>query len=153
MFRRYLFLGLMLVLGTVLVYLILQSRGEEARIVRKRPVEIVREAEPTATRAIAPRDLVAAGCRIQAENPAPGSAGPAIHVQLRNEGESSYSNVMLRFSHMGRSNKVLGTSNYLVAETLKAGAVLDLKDLVIDGIPAGTNRCEARILYADVLPE
>jgi hypothetical protein len=143
----------MLALGTILVYLVLQSRREEARVVRKTPVEIVREAEPTATRAIAPRDLVADDCRVSEKNGPPGSTAAALQVQLRNEGQSTYSNVMLRFSHIGRGNRVLGTSDYLVRATLKARAVLDLKDVAVESIPSGANRCEARVLYADVARE
>jgi hypothetical protein len=60
---------------------------------------------------------------------------------------------MLRFSHLGRSNRVLGTSNYLVPAILKAGAVLDLKDVAVESIPFGANRCEARVLYADLTRE
>ncbi len=141
MFRKYLFLGLTAMLGAVFVYLVVQSRRAERRVISPGPVEIVRTSRPSATRAIAPADLSAGMCRV---------SGSGIEVQIRNGGRSSYHNIMLQLSFLAKNNSPLGTRKQLVRDTVPGGGMISASGIQLQDLPAGAARCTAQVLYADI---
>jgi|WetSurMetagenome_2_1015567.scaffolds.fasta_scaffold457252_1 hypothetical protein len=139
MFRKYLFLALTGMLVSVVVYLVVESRKIEPPTAPRRPVEIVRQSHPTATRAIAPPDLSVAGCALN---------DGGVEVRISNAGTIGYRNVMLQISFEGR--KAGAPLNYVVSDTIGAGATVPVSIQGLE-IPPAAARCGARILYADVL--
>ena len=126
-------------LVAVLVYLAVRGRQTERPIAgAARPVEIVRQLRPTATRAIAPADLSVAECSIQEG---------VVEVQLRNAGSSNYRNVMLRITLEGKG---AAPGNHLVGETIAAGTTASVAVQGVD-LPQVARRCTAQVLYADVI--
>jgi hypothetical protein len=156
MLRRSLFLGIMVMLGAVLVYLVWKGRKEETRAVAARPKEVIRETKPTALRAISPPELSVLNCRLRLETESgvgrpPGSkSGGTQDVEIRNAGESEYQSVMLKISYLGRGNRILESRKQLVSQPLPPGADITVQAIRIESVPAGTTGCLARVLYADV---
>ena len=64
MFRKSIFLGMMVLLGAVLVSLVLSGRKEEQRQAAA-PTEIVKTAKATATRSMVPEDLDVGESRVE----------------------------------------------------------------------------------------
>ena len=103
MIRRYLFLGLTAdARPPSLVYLVVRSRKTETPPGSPRPVEIVRQSRPSATRAIAPADLSTGACTIH---------DGTVDVEIRNSGRSGYRNIMLKLSFRTKNNTPLVPRN------------------------------------------
>jgi hypothetical protein len=126
-------------LVAVLVYLVVRARQTERPIAgAARPIEIVRELRPTATRAIAPADLSVAQCAIKEG---------VVEVQLRNAGSSNYRNVMLKITVEGKG---AAHGNHVVGDTIAGGTTAMVAVQGLD-LPRGARRCTAQVLYADVI--
>ena len=156
MFRKYIFLGLMIMLGTVLVMLVVQARRQETlRAQTPLPGEIVKTARATATRVMAPGDLLV----IESDGDAAGGAGTRAddtpstvfgRWAIRNGGPIAYHNTMLKITCLGNGGKILEIRTRLLPETIPSGQTLSLADIAIEPLPARTIRCTASILYAEV---
>jgi hypothetical protein len=156
MFRKSIFLGLMLMLGAVLVWLILKARKEEAQTARA-PVEIVRTARLSPTRAIGPKDLDATESRVEIIPSGRGQTKTAgrsahAHVVIRNHGTVAYRDIMLKLTCLGGNGKVIDTRTRLVPETIQPGQTLTVNDMAIENLPNDTVRCRISILYSDLGP-
>jgi hypothetical protein len=145
MLRRSLMLGLTLMLGVVLVWLIINGHKEEVRQ-KAAPTEIVKDAGLSATRVVAPTDLEVS------ESRPPGAANTKTPagVEIRNRGKLAYRNIMLQVTCLGADGKVLDTRTRLVVETVAPGQSLTLSDLALESIPRGTARFGFSILYGDL---
>jgi len=158
MFRKTLFWGLTLMLVAVIVSLVIRSRREE----KKQPpalVEVVQQSKPTATRVLSPQDLVI----VEAKMDLAGADGKPLakdqsiaaahhQVVVHNDGPVGYSNVQLKFTYLGRGDKVLEFKTCVVAKPIAPGQTVSLGDISIDGVPAAATHCTTRILYADLEP-
>ena len=156
MFRKWLFLGLMIMLGGVLLMLIFQARREQARVAAA-PAEIVKTARSTATRMMAPDDIDVTQSLAVIAQPEAGSAKAGTRIArcrlvIRNRGQESYHDMMLQLLCLGSSGKALGTLKQPVPETLQPGQVLTIEDVSVTGIPPGTRECRFSILYASLGP-
>jgi hypothetical protein len=152
-FRKSIFLGLMLMLGTVLVWLILRARKEAQ--VPGTPVEIVRTAKSSPTRVIGPHDLDAAESRVEILPAGRGQMKTAgrsshVHVVIRNHGTVAYHDFMLKLTCLGSNGKVIDTQTRLVPGTIQPGQTLTVDDIAIDNLPEGTARCRISVLYSDL---
>ena len=156
MFRKYIFLGLMIMLGTVLVMLVVQSRKQESlRAQPAIPAEIVQTARTTATRVMAPGDLevtvsgddAAAAAGVRTDKLPPAAIGPWA---IRNRGPITYHNTMLQITYLGNGGKILETHTRLFPETIAPGQTRTLTDLAPESVPARTIRCNISILYAEI---
>jgi hypothetical protein len=150
MFRRSIFWGLTLMLSTVLVWLVMQGRKEEAKQAAA-PTEIVQTAESSPTRVVAPNDLEAT----EASGAGAATAGmpPALGpVAIRNQGKFSYHAVMLRISCLGSGGKVLVTRTHLAPETIPPGQTVTVGDVTLKDVPRGTTSYRIGILYCDLGP-
>jgi hypothetical protein len=138
-------LGLTLMLGAVLVWLIINGRKEEARQITG-PTEVVKTAGLSATRVVAPTDLEVSESRppdaARAHTPGP--------VEIRNRGKLPYRNIMLQITCLGADGKVLDTRTRLVVETIAPGQSLTLADLALESVPPGTIRFGFSIVYGDL---
>jgi hypothetical protein len=155
MFRKSIFLGLMLMLGTMLVWLILKARKEAQA--PGAPVEIVRTAKSSPTRVIIPQDLDAAESRVEIPPAGRGQTKIAersshAHVVIRNHGTVAYHDFMLKLTCLGSNGKVIDTQTRLVPGTIQPGETLTADDIAIDNLPEGTVRCRISVLYADLGP-
>ncbi len=153
MMRKSLFWGLTLMLVAVLVWLVLQARKEDARRTSG-PVEIVRTAKLSATRAVAPKDLEIGGSPIEI---AKGRSRGALSVSrdgvtIHNRGNVAYHNILLKLTCFGSGSTVLHTQNRTVEGTLKPGQSLPVGDIAADALPPGTTRCTVTVLLADLGP-
>jgi hypothetical protein len=156
MFRKSLFLGMMVLLGAVLVSLVLSERKEEKRLASA-PSEIVKTAKATPTRSLAPGDLDIAESRVKLIAPdrnQKNAAGPVARCQLviRNHGQIAYHDVVLKLRCLGSNGKDLDFRTQLVPETIRPGQVLTIRDATIDKLPPGTARCTFSVLYANIGP-
>jgi len=156
MFRKSVFLGMMVLLGAVLVSLVISGRKEEQRKATV-PTEIVKTAKATATRSMAPEDLDVGESKVQltaASRNQSGAAEPRALCQLviRNRGRIAYHDLALKLQCLGSSGKQLGQLTQLVPETVQPGQVLTISDVMIDKLPAGTARCTLSVLYANLGP-
>jgi hypothetical protein len=154
MFRRYLFLGLTLMLGTVLVYLVIESRRSEQTAAKMRNTELVLQSPASATRAVAPDDLTVDGCRIRLTPAADtrGKSNGAVDIDIRNSGPAAYHNFMVRIALFGSSNQLIETRQRLLRESLAPGATLSAALIPLEKVPNATTGCKAEVIYAEVQP-
>jgi hypothetical protein len=156
MFRKSIFLGMMVLLGAVLVSLVLSGRKEEMRL-GSAPSEVVKTAKATPTRSMAPGDLDITESKVELVAPArnqKSAVGPVAHCQLviRNHGQIAYHDVMLKLHCLRSNGKDLDYRTQLVPETIQPGQILTIPDVTIDEIPPGTARCTLSVLYANIGP-
>ncbi len=153
MMRKSLFWGLTVMLVAVLVWLVMQSRREEAQR-RSGPVEIVKTARLSPTRVIAPKDLEVTGSPIEMAAERSKGVGRSQRgaVMIRNRGEIAYHNIMLKLDCFGSSGKTLHMQTRVIVGTLQPGQSLQVGDIPTEGLPPGTVRCTVTILHADLGP-
>ena len=144
MIRKYLFLGLTLVLIVALVNLIIRGRRLEKQQAGK-SVETIKESKPTPTRVLRPDDLEIIGSSMQR-----GAAGPALHtVEIRNNGHYSYSRIQLRIAYMDRGGKLLETKHYSIVRDISPGWTR-VTDIRVEAVPDLAARAQVTIDYADL---
>jgi hypothetical protein len=150
MIRKALFLGLTLLLGAILVWLVINGRREGARQAAA-PVESVKTAKLSPTRMVAPADLDAAEAPASdaAANRKPGMLGAVV---IRNRGQLAYHGVMLRLSCLGNGGKELDTRIKLIPDTIQPGQSITVADLFIESVAPGTIGYSVGIVYADLGP-
>ena len=145
MIRKYLFLGLTLVLIVALVNLIIRGRRLEKQQAGK-SVETIKESKPTPTRVLRPDDLEIIGSSMQRD-----AAGPALHtVEIRNNGRDSYSRIQLRIAYMDRGGKLLETKHYSIFRNISPGGRTRVTDIRVEGVPDLAARARVTIDYADL---
>lgn len=150
--RKYLFLGLTVVLIIVFTNLMIRGcRLEEEHA--KQMVERVEEAKPSPTRVIHPTDLKISLSKME---PQPDHTGEKRSIVMRHEveiyngGTVAYKGIQLKFAYYTRSGKKLGTRTYFVEKSIPAASSLRLADLLIDNIPAEATGLETAIAFADI---
>ena len=156
MFRKSLFLGMMVLLGAVLVSLVLSGRKQELQQAAA-PAEIVKTAKATPTRSMAPEDLDAGESKVEltvAARNRKNAAGPGARCRLviRNRGRIAYHDLMLKLQCLGSGGKHVGELTQPVPETIQPGQVLTIPEVIIDTLPAGTARCAVSVSYAHLGP-
>ncbi len=154
MVRRSIFLGLMVLLGSVLVYMILSARRQEKRV-GSPPAEIVRQSKPTATRVLAPEDLQITDSSMQILQPAGGSGRvtevAARHsVTVRNEGKRRYRGFMLRFDYSTAAGRVVESRSRQVSQDLPPGETVTPQEILMEGLPGKVRHCAVSIAWADL---
>jgi hypothetical protein len=150
--RKYLFLGLTVVL--IIVFTNLMIRGcrlekEQAQ----QTVEKVEEAKPSPTRVIHPVDLKIRLSKMELQPDLSGEKQSAIRrheVEIYNSGTLPYKGIQLSFAYYGRSGERLGTRTHFIGKSIPAATSLRLTDIVIDNIPAGATNLETAIAFADI---
>ncbi len=152
MVRRSIFLGLMVLLGAVLVYMVLSARREEKRV-GSPPAEIVRQSKPSATRVLTPADLQVSDPSMEILPPSTGSAPEvaARHsVTVRNEGTRHYIRFMLRIDYSSASGRAIETRSHQVSQDLPPGGAVRLQDLLMEGLSAKVKHCSVSVAWADL---
>jgi hypothetical protein len=154
MVRKSVFLGMMLLLGAVLVSLVIRGRKEEMKTASG-PLEVVKTAKGTPTRALIPKDLDAGDSTVELatrRHDAPGAAEQSARCQLviHNRGQIAYHNIVVSLQCVGSKGKSLKPRTQMVAETIQPGQALTIHDLSMDGIPSDATRCTLSVLYANV---
>ncbi len=150
MMRKYLFWGLTLVLVVALVNLIIRSRRLEQQQ-SSQVVEVVRQSKPTATRVLAPQDLVIVQSKTTLERKAGGKAQIARHeIEIHNNGSVPYGGIQLSIDYLDRGGKVLASRTNPIASTVLPGATVKLGDITTDDLPASTASAKVAIVYADI---
>jgi hypothetical protein len=156
MFRRSIFWGLTLMLGTLLVWLVVRARKQEAQIAMvPAPTEIVRSAKSSPTRVIAPKDLDAGESQVEFASmvsgaPKSGGRSALLHVVIRNRGAVPYRNVMLKLTWVGTSGKAIDSQTHLVPGTIEPGQTLNDGEVALEGVPSGSVKCTIAILHSDL---
>jgi hypothetical protein len=154
MFRRSIFLGLMVVLASVLVYMILSARKQEKRAASPAS-EIIRRSKPSATRVLSPTDLQVTASTMEIVHP-PGAAGSVREISarqsitIRNTGSRPYSAVMLKLRYLAASGSTVETRSHEVSASLPAGETVTLNNMVMEGLPAKVKACNVSIVWADL---
>ena len=138
MFRRSLFLGLMVLLGAVLVSLVVQGRRQEKKKAATRVVEVVKQFKPTPTVVIAPQDLEIIG----PDNPA--------RFAIRNHGTVSYSNPEVEAVYLGKDGRVLQNQTVKIDKVIPPGQEISIENAVSGKIPEGTKRTLLKIRSAEL---
>ena len=154
MFRRSIFLGLMVLLGSVLVYMVLSARKQEKRI-SSPPAEIVRQSKPSATRVLAPEDLQVTDASMAILPPSGGSGPPAQvavrhSVTVRNAGKRHYRGFMLRFDYKTASGSVVESRSREVSQDAPPGETVTPQEILIEGLPGKVKHCAVTIAWADL---
>ncbi len=135
MFRKSLFLGLMVLLGAVLVSLVIQGRRQEKKQAAMRVADVIKEYKPTPTRIIAPRDLEIV------------RLNPGERFAIRNRGDIAYSNPEVAFEFVGKSGRVLGTRNIKVEKVIPPGLEVEVP---APPMPEGTERTRVKVRSAEL---
>jgi hypothetical protein len=154
MFRRSIFLGLMVLLGSVLVYMILGARKQEKRIVSP-PAEIIRQSKPSPTRVLAPPDLQVTESAMEILPP-PAVSGSVAEVSarhsvtLRNRGSGHYKAFMLRFNYLTSSGSGVESRSRQITLDLPAGGTVRLQDLLTEALPGKVRACSVSVTWADL---
>lgn len=139
MFRKSLFLGLMLLLGAALVSLVVQGRRQEKKQAATRIVEVVKQFKPTPTRVIAPQDLEIVG----PDNPA--------RFAIRNHGTVTYRNSEVEFVYLGRDGRVLENRTVKIDKMIPPGQEVSVENAASDKIPEGSKRTLLKIRSAELV--
>lgn len=154
MFRQSIFLGLMLVLGCVLIYLILSSRTAEKRMAA-RPTEIVRDSQPTPTRVISPPDLeiVTSGMEAFRTGDAPAAAFSVRHaVTVRSTARVPYGKLMLDAAYLSSGGTSFESRSHAVICTVSPGETVRLPEILAEHFTRRPAACRIRIAWADLAP-
>jgi len=154
MFRRSIFLGLMVLLGSVLVYMILSARKQEKRIASP-AAEIIHQSKPSATRVLSPTDLQVTESTTAilrpAANSGPVAGNSARHsVTLRNQGPRRYKGFMLKFNYLTASGSTVETRSHQVSRELPAGETVRLQEMVMEGLSGKVKACSVSLAWADL---
>jgi hypothetical protein len=155
MFRRSIFLGLMVLLGSVLVYMVLSARRQEKRI-SSPPAEIVRQSKPSATRVLAPEDLQVADSSTKILPPSGGSGTAAEvaarhSVTVRNAGKRHYRGFMLRFDYSTASGRSIESRSREISQDVPPGGKVAIQELLMEGLPDKVKHCIVRVAWADLV--
>jgi len=158
MIRRYVFWGLTVILVAVLVSLIVQSRRLETQSAPT-VTEVVKTAQSSPIRVIAPQDLAVVSSDMRLVNPSTESAPIAdaqsaaeLEVSVENRGSEPYIGVLLRFTYLGSANNVLRSQDYLVDKQLPPGQTTSTGTIEMDDVPKNTVKCDVTIVSADFEP-
>lgn len=155
MFRKYLFVGLLIMLATIVVWMILQTRQQE-KLAAAAAAGMVKSVQTTPTRVFSPDDLEIVESAMEV-SPAGGgqAAGPAMsavhRIRVRNAGSTTYVRLMLEFAYLGNGGIELVTKRHLSGSIrLAPGQELALGPIGVDGIPRATVGCRPRIIWAEM---
>jgi hypothetical protein len=154
MFRKYLFLGLMLALGASLAWLVISGRRQEKlEQKRSRPVEIVQNSKPSATRVYSPDDLQVQSIRMEpvtsADNP---PAGPYHTLEIRNVGTAAYANLLVKISYFGPDGKLFDSRDYMLNKSIPPAQTAVFRDISVAPLSRRPARFSGEILFADLEP-
>ena len=154
MFRKSIFWGLTMMLATVLIWLVVQARKQEAKTATA-PAEIVRSAKSSPTRVIAPKDLDAGESQVEFASmvsgaPKSGGRSALLHIVIRNRGAVPYHNVMLKLTWVGASGKAIDSQTHMVRDTIEPGQTLTDGDVALEDVPNGSVKCTIVILHSDL---
>jgi hypothetical protein len=155
MIRKNLFIGLTIMLGVILIYLVFQAREEEKEV-RARSTEIIQKSKPSRTRVLLPRDLQITESRMDLAETLPepdseSSGLTATHgLTIRNVGKVWYHDPLLEISYLDRRDKLLEHRNHTAQGEISPGTSLRFEEFLLTDIPAGTASCTLRILYSDI---
>ena len=138
MFRRSLFLGLMVLLGAVLVALVVQGRRQEKKEASTRVVEVVKQFKPTPTIVIAPQDLEIVG----SENPA--------RFAIRNHGTVTYSNPEIEVEYLAGDGRVLQNETVKIEKVIPPGQEIPVENAISVKAPERTRRTLLKIHSAEL---
>jgi hypothetical protein len=159
MIRKSVFWGLTVVLVAVIVSLIIQSRRQETQSTPK-VTEIVKTAQPSPIRIVAPRDLKVVRSEMklvkQSAEGAPiadTQTAAELEVSIENMGSAPYVGVQLRFSYLGSANNTLGSQDYLVEKLLPPGQTTPTGIIKLDDAPKHAEKCDVTIVSADFEPQ
>ncbi len=154
MFRKWIFLGLMVVLGAVLVWLIVQSRQPEPPA---SPVyELVKQSKPTALRVFSPKDLEIVDQETELVREASGVESDSLktsahhRMKIRNRGRVSYGAVEIEFTYLGADKRILGSESQHVAVLVPAGETIQIDGITTQPVPSSATKCTARILFGEL---
>lgn len=155
MFRKYLFIGLMIMLGTIVVWMILQAREQE-KLAAAAAAGLVKTVQTTPTRVFSPDDLELIASAMEAPPAgAAGATGPAVsavhRVTVRNAGSTTYTRLMLEFAYFGSDGRELETKRHLSGRIrLAPGQELALGPIGVDGVPRAAAGCKPRIVWSEM---
>ena len=138
MFRKSLFLGLMVLLAAVLVALVVQGRRQEKKEASARVVEVVKQFKPTATIVIAPQDLEIVG----SDNP--------VRFSIRNNGTVTYSNPEIEVEYLAGDGRVLQNEAVRIEKVIPPGQEILLENAVSGKAPGKTRHTLLRIRNAEL---
>lgn len=155
MFRKYLFIGLLIMLGTIVVWMILQARQQE-KLAAAAAAGLVKSVQTTPTRVFYPDDLEIVESAM--EGPTAGAAqatGPgmnAVHrLTLRNAGAKVFVRLMLEFVYLASDGRELETKRHLSGSIrIAPGQELVLGPIAVDGVPRAAVGCKPRIAWAEM---
>jgi len=154
MIRKWLFWGLTLVLLTTLVLLVIRGRQLESEQAHQL-TEVVQVSKPTATRLLAPQDLVIVRSEVRWEDAtADGATRSARHRFLfRNDGKIAYSRIGLALAYVNRNGKVLLRKGFSIDQLIAPGSVLETGDVLTENVPGEAVDCRVTVAYCDMAAE
>ena len=137
MFRKSIFLGLMVLLGAALISLVVQGRRQEQKQAATRVFEVIKRFKPTPTRVIAPQDLEIV------------RSDSAARFAIRNHGTTTYSNPEVEFVYLGKDGRVLQNQTVKIDKVIPPGQEVSLENAGSGNVPEGTMRTLLKIRSAD----
>jgi hypothetical protein len=138
MFRRSLFLGLMVLLGAVLVSLVVQGRRQEKKEVATRVVEVVKQFKPTPTVVIAPLDLQIIG------------SDNIVRFAIRNQGTMTYNNPEVEIVYLTGDGRVLKSEIVKIDKVIPPGQEIPVENAVSGKAPERTRRTLLKLHSAEL---
>ena len=151
--RKYLFIGLTLVLVSIFVFLARQGRRMEKEQMR-RSNENVQNFKSTPIRVLAPQDLkILKASMVLEPGNEPGELPVARHsIEIYNAGPVSYCEIQLRLNYLGADGEVIASMPCCIKDSIPPGHTLTLSDLFMQNIPEGTVGCRPSIDSGDFEP-
>lgn len=143
--RKYLFLGLTLVLVVALANLIYHGR-QEAKKEAAKSAEVIRQSKPTPTRILGPEGIAVVNPVMERD-----ASGAAVHsMAVRNDSSYAYGQIRLQFVYRDRNGKVLERKTQTVAPGPGPGASLSLSGIRVEGVPPAAVQSDVSIVSADL---
>jgi len=150
--RRYLFLGLTLVLIVALTSLVLKGYKQEKQQARQL-IETVEEARPSRTKVVNPQDLKVLQSKMEllqkSEKGSP-IASVRNEVEIYNDGSVTYTEVLLRFVYISRNSEKLKSVTHLLDQPIPPGAKLSFRDINITEVSYSAATLETTVVSAEI---
>lgn len=137
MIRKYVFLGLMVVLVGALVSLVVSGRRQEEAGTKTIPHEIIRSSPATAVHMLAPSEL-----RVT-------DVGPGAVMQITNSGGTLFHHLLLKVTYFDRRGHELETRDVSVDQPIRPGETVTVEGPSATDAPAGSVRRTVRVAYGE----
>jgi len=142
----------MFALGASLVWLAVSGKRQEKLEQKKpRPVEIIQNSKPSATRIYAPSDLQVVSIRMEPVVSANSPSGGGNHsLEVQNVGTTAFTSLLVKISYFGANGKLIESRDYQLNKSIPPAQTVTLRDIAVEPFANKPAKYSGKILFADL---